>query len=83
MTSLRKNISVIALACLMGATAFAGKEGHGGNAVVCRDQAGKIKSAELLDLFEGRVIYRLKIPVVTPADPASTSRHSQSHLGRE
>lgn len=60
MTSLRKNIAVIALVCLTGATAFAGKEGHGGNAVVCRDSVGRIKSAELLDLFEGRVIYRLK-----------------------
>ena len=30
----------------------------GGNAVVCRAKDGKIKSAELLDLFEARILYR-------------------------
>ncbi len=36
--------------------------GGGGNAVVCRDQAGQITSAEVLDLFEARVLHRWQIP---------------------
>ena len=31
--------------------------GNGGVSVVCRDQAGKITRAELLDIFEGREVY--------------------------
>lgn len=34
-----------------------GMEGGGGNAVVCRDAQGKLVSAELYDLFEGRALY--------------------------
>lgn len=40
---------------------FAGNEGGGGGAVVCRDQNRKIISAELLDLFEGPILHGLKI----------------------
>jgi hypothetical protein len=32
-----------------------GVDGGGGRAVVCRDQNGRIRSAELLDFFEARV----------------------------
>ena len=34
--------------------ASGGESGGGGNAVVCKDELGKIESVELLDLFEGR-----------------------------
>ena len=36
-----------------------GMEGGGGKSVVCRNPDGSIKSAEILDLFEGRTIYQL------------------------
>jgi hypothetical protein len=38
------------------------KEGGGGNAVVCRDLQGKIKSAELQDIFEARMLFGLNVP---------------------
>lgn len=38
-----------------------GVDGGGGKAVVCRDANGKIKSAETLDLYEGRAMYGLHI----------------------
>lgn len=37
----------------------AGNSGSGGVAVVCRSSSGKIISAELLDLFEGRELHHL------------------------
>lgn len=45
------------------ALALAGAvDGGGGKGVVCRDQSGKISSAELLDLYEGRVQFGFNIP---------------------
>ncbi len=41
--------------------AFEGAVGNGGTAVVCRDRAGKIESAELLDLYEARVFRGVEI----------------------
>jgi hypothetical protein len=52
------------LAVLIGAAssfALANEKGNGGDAIVCRNAEGKIKSAELLDYFEARE-YR-KLPV--------------------
>lgn len=43
---------------MMTTLLFAGEKGNGGYSVVCRDQAGSITSAEILDLYEGRVIYK-------------------------
>lgn len=37
--------------------------GGGGNAVVCRDHEGKISSAEVLDLFEARLLHQWKVPL--------------------
>lgn len=37
--------------------AVGGMEGGGGNSVVCRDSQGKMVSAEIYDLFEGRALY--------------------------
>ena len=39
--------------------AFAGESGGGGKAVVCRNVDSSIRSVELLDLYEGRVVYQL------------------------
>ncbi len=36
-----------------------GMEGGGGKSVVCRNGDGTIRSAEILDLYEGRVVYQL------------------------
>lgn len=38
-----------------------GKEGHGGQSVVCRDKSNNIISAELFDFFEAPVMYGQKI----------------------
>lgn len=43
------------------AFATGGVDGGGGKSVVCRDKAGDIVTAELLDLYEGRVQYGLVI----------------------
>ncbi len=44
-------------------TSWAGSwSSGGGNTVVCRDPQGKILSAEILDLYEGRVIRGLSYP---------------------
>lgn len=39
-------------------SAIAGDKGNGGYSVVCRSEQGQITSAELLDIYEGRVIYK-------------------------
>ena len=38
-----------------------GVDGGGGKSIVCRENDGSIKSAEVLDLYEGRVMYGLNI----------------------
>lgn len=38
-----------------------GVDGGGGKSVVCRNSNGSIQSAEVLDLYEARVQYRLKV----------------------
>lgn len=42
----------------LATTTFAGDKGNGGYAVVCRDNGGPIVSAELLDIYEGRILYK-------------------------
>ena len=55
------------LACILTFTSlstFAGQGGMGsggGGSVVCRDNAGKILTAEVLDLYEGRETYKLEM----------------------
>lgn len=41
----------------------AGVDGGGGKGVVCRDDNNQIISAELLDLYEGRVQYGISVPL--------------------
>jgi hypothetical protein len=60
-------VSVFTAALMSGAiysgVAFAGNETSGGGAVaVCRDSAGRILSAQLLDLYEGEIRFGLSIP---------------------
>lgn len=38
-----------------------GVDGGGGKGIVCRDSSNNIKSAEILDLYEGRTMYGLEI----------------------
>lgn len=40
-------------------TAFAGDKGNGGYSLVCRNENGKINSAELLDIYEGKILHNL------------------------
>lgn len=47
----------------------------GGNAVVCRNTKGRIKSAEVLDLFEARVLYGLTIPKTAETSVDLAERH--------
>lgn len=47
------------------------KEGGGGNAMVCRAADQSIVSAQILDLFEARVLYGLATPAANPT-PAIT-----------
>lgn len=48
------------LGMLSSASALAGgMEGGGGKTVVCRNPDGSIRSAEILDLYEGRTVYQL------------------------
>lgn len=50
-----KNLLVTVL-MMSSLAAFAGDKGNGGYSVVCRDNTNTITSAELLDIFEGRVL---------------------------
>ncbi|MGK5084475.1 hypothetical protein WDW37_14365 [Bdellovibrionota bacterium FG-1] len=55
-------IAAVSLGLLMGLNAHAGVGTSGGGAVaVCRDAAGHIQSAELLDLYEGKVRFGMTI----------------------
>lgn len=42
----------------IGISAYAGEKGNGGYSIVCRSDEGLIESAELLDIYEGRIISR-------------------------
>ena len=57
-----KQILLILGLSLLASSAFAagGVDGGGGNAVVCRDEQGVIKSARMLDLYEGEFLHGLK-----------------------
>lgn len=46
----------------LSALAMSGDKGNGGYSVVCRDSQGDITTAELLDIYEGRIIHKLEYP---------------------
>jgi hypothetical protein len=48
---------------MVSSLAFAGDKGNGGYSIVCRDSAGTITSAELLDIYEGRILYKRNFAV--------------------
>jgi len=59
----RMRALVAGVAIAISPIAFGGeKAGNGGAAVVCRDPNGQIIRAEMLDIFEGRILYQLNIP---------------------
>lgn len=49
---------ILAYLLFIHPTVYAGEKGNGGYSVVCRNESGQIVSAELLDLYEGRIIYK-------------------------
>ncbi|PIU01147.1 MAG: hypothetical protein COT74_01175 [Bdellovibrionales bacterium CG10_big_fil_rev_8_21_14_0_10_45_34] len=53
-------IGLMALGALAEAST-GGVDGGGGKSIICRDTNGAIKSAEVLDLYEGRVMFGLNI----------------------
>lgn len=56
----RSLIAFFLVASFASSSAFAGgMEGGGGKSVVCRNTDGTIRSAEVLDLYEGRTVYEL------------------------
>lgn len=58
--------AAFALACTQAhALDLEGKEAHGGNAVVCNNADGSIKSVQLMDFYEGRILYGLTIPTTS------------------
>jgi hypothetical protein len=74
--------TLVSVACM---NAHAGnKEGNGGNAVVCRNPDGTIKSAELLDLYEARTIRSIeqdpRLETMTRQDLRSTIAEKFSRL---
>lgn len=53
-----KSALLTAAFLLTGLSAFAGDKGNGGYSIVCRDLNNRITSAEILDIYEGRILYR-------------------------
>ena len=79
-----KSASILAT-ILTGYGALAGgMEGGGGKSIVCRDTTGAIKSAEVLDLYEGRVQYGLTYTEsALSSDQQATAIFSSSGLGTD
>lgn len=66
---------------LFSINAYAGEVGNGGDVVVCKDSNGKLKSIELLDVFEARLDSR-NIDLGWPDDsPMVKIREALSPLG--
>lgn len=58
-----KNIFLFAGLLALSLNSFAsGEKGNGGYSVVCRDENNFIISAELLDIYEGKTLYKLEYP---------------------
>lgn len=52
--------TILAALLALSFSAIAGDKGNGGYSVVCRNDDGTIATAELLDIYEGRLIHNLK-----------------------
>jgi hypothetical protein len=58
---MKMNLLVLCVSFLFSLASYAGNErGNGGSGVVCRNYDGTIKSAELLDIYEGKALLGLK-----------------------
>ncbi|MBS1971021.1 MAG: hypothetical protein JSU04_11975 [Bdellovibrionales bacterium] len=60
----------------MHAHATGAISGGGGKGVVCRDPSGAIASAQTLDIYEGRVLYGLNIPVFNKVTMETQLNHA-------
>lgn len=60
MNLMQKTLVGISVLSLMSASSFASGVGNGGVSMVCRDANERILSAELLDIYEGKVRYGKK-----------------------
>ena len=78
-----KKVFILTLFLSLGSNAkpnlFAGQDRGGGQAVVCRDSNKRIKTAVMLDLFEGEKIYKLKL---SPIDPSKTYKDLAYEAGQ-
>lgn len=59
---MKKNLLLASLLALSFSALASGEKGNGGYSVVCRDSEGTILSAEILDIYEGKVLYKRKYP---------------------
>lgn len=74
--------SFFVLLSFLSLSSFAGNErGNGGNAVVCRNTDGTIRSAELLDLYEGRALQGLDYDALAGTVEDNYSRIIESSFG--
>lgn len=59
---MKTNLFVASLLALSFSAFASGEKGNGGYSVVCRDVNGAIKSAEVLDIYEGKILYKKSYP---------------------
>lgn len=78
MNNLKAGLAAMVLT-LISTAAYAGKEAHGGNTVICRNTNGKISSVQLLDFYEGEALFGLTIPK-KPASYLVQARQVASNL---
>jgi hypothetical protein len=71
----------LAFALLASPAAWANGKGNGGGAFVCRDAAHAIRSAELVDLYEGRAQFGLTLRDEEGA-PTARAEAALARLGR-
>lgn len=77
-------MKLILLSLILTSHAFAGDKGNGGYSIVCRDaQSGRVTSAELLDVYEGRVLYKRNFEVAqnSIADLVSAAQAKVADFG--
>ena len=59
---MKTNLLLASLLALSVSAFASGEKGNGGYSVVCRDTQGTITSAEILDIYEGRILYKRNYP---------------------
>src|SRR5687767_5035266 len=83
MRNVRAILGSILLAAALPAEAGDSKVGNGGDAVVCKDAAGAIRTVRLLDFYEGE-IFRGLVPELGPAEltPVEKAVYAFERLAR-